>query len=90
MTLDVFERGCLLLGLDPDAVLAGHVDPASLRRPPLARGARFLKVVLENGEAYDLASMEPVQVDALLGVVTAHFIWASTRSSRALGHIRSR
>lgn len=77
ITLDVFERGMLLLGIDPDAALSGSVDWSEVRRPPLKRAQAFLELALENADAYALREMEADRADAFLAIVTGHFIEAA-------------
>jgi hypothetical protein len=76
VTLDLMHKGCLLLGVDPDDVLAGR-DVELPEHPPLAMAEGFFRLVVENHEAYELASMQYNRARALLGVVADHFISAS-------------
>ena len=78
VTLDLMHKGCLLLGVDPDDVLAGR-DVELPEHPPLATAQVFFSLVVENSEAYELASMQYDRARALLGVVADHFINASAR-----------
>lgn len=78
VTLDVMHKGCLLLGVDPDDVLAGR-DVELPEHPPLATAQVFFSLVVVNSEAYDLAAMQYGRARALLGVVADHFINASAR-----------
>ena len=78
VTLDLMHKGCLLLGVDPDDVLAGR-DVELPEHPPLAMAEGFFRLVVENHEAYELASMQYDRARALLGVVADHFINASAR-----------
>jgi len=78
VTLDLMYKGCLLLRIDPDDVLAGR-DVELPDYPPLALTEGFFRLVVENHEAYDLAAMQSGRARALLGVVADHFINASAR-----------
>jgi hypothetical protein len=73
ITLDVMQRGCLLLGIDADDVLAGR-DVELPEHPPLATAQLFFDLAVENSEAYDLKEMQYGRARALLGVVAEHFI----------------
>ncbi len=79
ITVDMFGKGCRLLGLDPDAVLEGSQQLADVPRPPLKSAEAFLDLVLQNASAYALGRMPVDRADVLLATVTAHFIWASWR-----------
>jgi len=78
ITLDLFTRGCYLLEIDPDDVLAGK-DVELPERPPLATTQIFFHLVVENAEEYDLGAMQYNRARALLGVCADHFINAPAR-----------
>jgi hypothetical protein len=72
------HKGCLLLGVDPDDVLAGR-DVELPEHPPLATASAFFALAVENADEYDLPAMQYSRARALLGVVADHFINASAR-----------
>jgi len=78
VTLDVLTRGCMLLGLDPDSVLAGE-EVELPERPPVAEAQVFFAMVVKNSEEYDLAAMQWSRAQSLLAVVVDHFINARPR-----------
>jgi len=75
ITLDVMQRGCLLLGIDADDVLAGR-EVELPEHPPLATAQLFFDLAVENSEEYDLQEMQYGRARAVLGVVADHFITA--------------
>ena len=80
ITLDVFERGCFLLGVDPDQWLMSD-DPEPLPdEVPLAHWLGFFELICENDEAYDLQQMPTSHAKILLGVCADHFRRASSGS----------
>lgn len=76
-TLGVFTKGCELLELDADRILAGEVDTLDKPMPPLKNCQLFVQLVLTNGHAYDLEAMHPSQARAFMGLLTGHFIASS-------------
>lgn len=73
ITLDLMTRGCALLQVDADKVLAG--EPVELpEHPPLATAEAFFGLVVENADEYDLSEMQYDRARALLGVVAHNFI----------------
>lgn len=82
LTYDVFERGCLALGLDPDKILQGDIVINELRDPTIAEAEAFLGIVLRNAGSYDLRRMALDRAIAFTSVVIADFLMASVQSSR--------
>lgn len=80
VTPKVFHRGCLYLGIDPDDVLAGK-DLELPTHPKWDHTTAFLKLVLENYEAYDFGEMRVDRFKSVLAVVAHHFMSGSAGSS---------
>lgn len=73
VTLEMLTEACALLGIDADDIIAGR-DVEIPAHPPLANAEAFLKIALENSEAYDIGRMQWSRANALLASVVAHFI----------------
>lgn len=76
VSLDVLQRGCQLIGIDPDRVLAGK-DVELPENVPLMTAEPFLDLVVENFDEYDLRGMQAARARAFIGVALTHFIRAS-------------
>ena len=77
ITFDIFERGCLLLGIDPDELLTGEFDTRDLPEPPLAKTKEFLSLVLTKPELYDVGSWEPDKARYFVSMVAVSFMVGS-------------
>ena len=77
-----FRRGAYLLGLDPDAVLAGkEEDWGQDVEPPLERQERFLEWMVSNYDAYDTTEWPPWAKRQLTRAAAGVFIAASKQKS---------
>lgn len=80
ITADVFERGCFLLGVDPDRWLMSD-EPVELpEQVPLSHWLAFFQLTCENADEYDLERMPVSHAKVLLGVCADHFRRASSGS----------
>ncbi|TQE93084.1 MAG: hypothetical protein FKY71_18430 [Spiribacter salinus] len=72
ITLQQMQEMCLLLGIDPDVVLrGGQAEIPDI--PPWPEARQAFDLVVENAEAYDIASWPLVRVRAVLAKIVAHF-----------------
>lgn len=90
VTYDLFERVCILLGVDPDAMFRGSVGILEIETPPLSKAQQLLEMLTTNAARFDVRKMPPDRVEALLGVLVADFFLRALqpdRSSLATGGI---
>lgn len=90
VTYDLFERVCILLGIDPDAMFRGAVGILDVETPPLSKAQQLLEMLTTNAARFDVRQMPPDRVEALLGVLVADFFLRALqpdRSSIATGGI---
>ncbi len=73
VTYDLFERVCILLGVDPDQMFRGAVGILDIETPPLSKAQPLLEMLCTNAARYDVREMPPDRVEALLGVLVADF-----------------
>lgn len=78
VTGEVFERGCLLLEIDPDDVLAGR-EVELPKHPKLEHTWQFFELVVENSDEYNLAQMQVGRLKSVLAVAADHFMSAPLR-----------
>lgn len=88
LNFDRFERGCLLLSIDPDSLLTGEFNAAELPEPSLKNARDFLDVVLTKPELYKLEEWSVEFVKIFLGIVASNFIVSSLVSSEKSRSIR--
>jgi len=74
ITLGLVEKVSPLLGLDADVVLAGEVDLDNLKAPKLSEVKKAVKILLKNGDKYDLDSWPPNLYEAFLGYLLGNFM----------------
>ncbi len=83
ITLDIFERGCYLIGVDPDKFLAGEDVLSKYPEIPLANSDDFLRLVLCNYGAFRDWKQWPLDVSqTVLALIAANFLVASRGRSR--------
>jgi len=83
ITLDIFERGCYLIGVDPDKFLAGKDVLSKYPEIPLANSDDFLRLVLRNYESFRDWKQWPLDVSqTVLALIAANFLIASRGKSR--------
>lgn len=88
ITLERFERGCLLLGVDPDRVRLDLGDAwKDLDWPPLSRMQEFIDLVVENNRLLRLDEMELTGVHDNVGMVAAFFLTESVTALLGVGGI---
>ena len=75
LTLAQMQEGCLLMGIDPDAVLRGGTAQIP-DMPPWPQVHEMFELVVENADTYDLDSWPVGRVRAVLAQVVAHFAQA--------------
>lgn len=73
VTYDLFERVCILLKIDPDAMFRGSVGILEIETPPLSSAQALLEMLTTNAGRFDVRKMRPDRVEALLGVLVADF-----------------
>lgn len=72
ITLQQMQRGCLLMGVDPDAVLrGGQVEVPDI--PPWPQAVEAFELLVENSDAYDISTWPVVRVRAVFAKIIAHF-----------------
>lgn len=90
VTYDLFERVCILLGVDPDQMFRGAVGILDVETPPLSKAQPLLEMLTTNAARFDVREMPPDRVEALLGVLVADFFLRALRpgtSNIAIGGI---
>lgn len=80
ITWDVFERACLAIGADPDAMFSGQVEsaPATV---PVSKAIAFLEVVLDNFDEYDFRAYPPEWLEVVAGKVAGVFFFQAAKVS---------
>lgn len=85
-TFEVFEQVSLLLGLDPDDVLEGELETASVRYPGPVKAQQILDLVLTNPGEVDLADATRPAQEEILGTLVAAFFFESLKTFEAQKH----
>ena len=79
VTYDLFERVCIELGVDPDAMFRGAVGILDIETPPLSSAQPLLDMLCTNAARFDVREMPLERVEALLGVLVADFFLRALR-----------
>ena len=82
VTYDLFERVCIELGIDPDAMFRGAVGILDIETPPLSRAQPLLDLLTTNAARFDVRQMPPDRVEGLLGVLVADFFLRALRPAQ--------
>lgn len=88
ITFDRFERGCLLIGIDPDDLIAGNLNAETLPDPPIHEAQKFVDLVVTRPELYRLSEWRTDLAILFTGIVAANFIVSSLASSERPRSIR--
>lgn len=74
ITLGLVEKVSPLLGLDADVVLSGEIDLENMKAPSLSNAKKAVKILLKNGDKYDLDSWTPALYEVFLGYLLGNFM----------------
>jgi len=89
VTYDLFERVCILLGIDPDQMFRGAVGILDIETPALSVAQPLLNMLCTNAARFDVRQMPPDRVEALLGVLVADFFLRALKPAERNSYIES-